>query len=133
LQEVEFGVDTHQQPLEKEELVRMLATRFEQSGYSVATSLETEEHRKPLPFDGQKPDVYASKLGGPLVLGVATLCENLYDVSTQEQWTTLSDAVNRSESNPGHELHIIVPSSCLEQAKGVAASLGIVAEFHTEL
>lgn len=126
-------MDNHQRPLEKEELVRILAMRFERSGYSVATSLETEDYRKPLPLDGQKPDVYASKSGGPQVIGIATLCEKLHDVSTQEQWTTLSDAVSRADFNPGYELHIIVPSSCLAQAKEAAASLGVIADFHTEL
>ncbi len=41
-------------------------------------------------------------------------------------------AASQAGSHPAYELHIIVPSKCLDEAKRQATAWGITATFHTE-
>jgi len=111
-------------------LVRALAELLEHLGYTVATCLEEEEHRPPT-LGGCKPDVYAMKRGSPSIIGTVELFTTLYDVSTQQRWKSLFAAATRPGSHPGYELHIIVPTGCLDEARQQATDWGVTATFHT--
>ena len=55
----------------------------------------------------------------------------LHDDSTQQRWKSLFAAATRPGSHPGYELHIIVPTGCLDEAKQQATDGGVIATFHT--
>ena len=114
---------------EHDQLVLVLARRLEGNDYLVAANLE--ERTKPPSFGGRQPDVYASQMGSR-VLGEAELCEGLHDEQTRERWQTFFTIVSRPDSLPRYELHIIIPSRCLDEAKRQAAAWGVDATFHTE-
>ena len=121
---------TQENPLnERDQLVLVLARWLERNDYLVAANLE--ERTKPPSFGGHRPDVYASQMGRR-VLGEAELCERLHDEQTRERWRAFTAEVSRLGSHLRYELHIIVPSSCLEEAKQQAAAWGVDATFHTE-
>ncbi len=111
-------------------LVRALAELLEYLGYTVATCLEEEEHRPPT-LGGCKPDVYAMKRGSPSIIGTVELSATLHDDSTQQRWKSLFAAATRPGSHPGYELHIIVQTDCLDEAKQQATDWGVTATFHT--
>ena len=113
-------------------LVRALAEMLERNGYMVTTCLEEEEHQKPPTLGDCRPDVYALKKGSPRIIGAVEVCGGLHDDSTQQRWKALFAAANRPGSHPGYELHILVPSSCLDEAKQQATAWGVTATFHTE-
>ncbi len=112
--------------------VHAFAVWLEANGYMVGTCLDEQEHQKPPPLNGYRPDVYALKRGSPSVIGVVELCERLHDEITQKRWKALFSATNRPGSHPGYELHIMVPSSCLAVARQQAMAWGVTASFHTE-
>jgi len=114
------------------DLVRVMAIWLERSQYWVATSLAHLEYRRPPPLNGYSPDVYATQTGSRTVIGVAELCDYLHEEATEERWKALFAAVNRPNLHPGYELHIIVPSSCLDEAQQQAQAWNVEATFHTE-
>ncbi len=114
---------------EHDYLVLVLARWLERNDFLVAANLE--DRTKPPLLGGHRPDVYA-KQADRHVIGEAELCERIGDLKTQERWKTLFVAVESSSADSTYELHIIVPSQCLEEARQQAAAWGITAEFHTE-
>lgn len=114
---------------EHDYLVLVLARWLERNDYQVAADLE--DRIKPPSLDGHKPDVFARQENSQ-VIGEAELPDRLCDAETQERWKAFFAATNRSSSEPTCELHIIVPSHCLEEAKQQAVAWGISAVFHTE-
>lgn len=118
--------------LEHNFFVRTLAVWLERNGYAVGTCLEEQEQDKPPLLNGHRPDVYAMKRGSPSVIGLVELCDRLHDGSTRERWQAVFAAANRPGCHPGYELHIIVPSRCLDEAEQQAGAWGVTATFHTE-
>ena len=118
--------------LASDSLVYALAVWLEANGYMVGTCLDKEEHQKPPPLNGFRPDIYALRRGSPSVLGVVELCERLDDEFTQERWKALFAATDRPGSHPGYELHIMVPNSCLAVARQQAMAWDVTASIHTE-
>ncbi len=118
--------------LEHEDLVRVMAAWLEHNLYAVSTTLAAEEHRRPPPLNDFRPDVYATKTGSRSVIGIAEIFENLHEEETEVRWKALFAAVSRPNLRPGYEMHIIVPSSGLDEARQKAEMWGIVATFHTE-
>ena len=110
-------------------LVLVLARWLERNDFLVAANLE--DRTKPPSFAGQRPDVYA-KQADREVIGEAELCGQLGDPETKERWKALFVELTASSSDSTYELHIIVPSQCLEEARQQAVDLGITAVFHTE-
>ena len=66
------------------------------------------------------------------MIGVVEMRDQLRDEFTEKRWKALFAAANRPGSHPGYELHIMVPSSCLDEAKTQASAWEITAIFHTE-
>ena len=120
------------QPFDHDDLVRMMAEWLVHNLYMVVTTLDTEEHRRPLPLNDFRPDVYATKTGSRSVIGIAEPCENLHKEETEKRWKGLFAAVDRPNIHLGYELHIIVPTTCLDEAQRKAEVWGIAATFHTE-
>ncbi len=110
-------------------LVRVLARWLERNDYSVAAALE--DHTKPPLINGYRPDVFATQ-GGSQVIGEAEVCENVHDAETEARWREFFVATFQSGSDTRQELHIIVQSKCLDEAKQRATAWGIRATFHTE-
>ena len=115
--------------IEHDYLVLVLARWLERDDFLVAANIE--DRTKPPLIGSHRPDVYA-KQADRHVIGEAELCGRLGDLDTQEKWKALFVAVDSSNSESTYELHIIVPSHCLEEARQQATDWGITAEFHTE-
>ena len=116
-------------PKHHDYLVLVLARWLERNDFLVAANLE--DRIKPPSIAGHRPDVFA-KQADREVIGEAELCGRLGDPETEERWKGLGVALTASSSESTCELHIIVPSQCLEEARQQAADLGITAVFHTE-
>jgi len=121
---------TERNPLKDHDyLVLVLARWLERNDFLVAANLE--DRTKPPSIAGHRPDVFA-KQADREVIGEAELCGLLGDPETQDRWRALGDALTSSSSESICELHIIVPSQCLEEARQQVANLGITAVIHTE-
>jgi hypothetical protein len=121
---------TEKNPLKDHDyLVLVLARWLERNDFLVAANLK--DHTKPPSIAGHRPDVYA-KQADRVVIGEAELCGRLSDPETNERWKALVVELTASSSRSTCELHIIVPSQCLEEARQQAAGMGITAVFHTE-
>ena len=114
---------------EHEYLVRVLARWLERNDYVVAAELA--DHTESPSFSGYKPDVYGMQAESR-VIGEAEVCERLDDEQTQQRWKAFFSVASQAGSHPAYELHIIVPSKCLDEAKRQATAWGITATFHTE-
>ena len=110
-------------------LVLVLVRWLERNDFNVAADLE--ERAKPPTFSGYSPDVYARQMGRTII-GEAELRERLHDPETEQRWKALYAEASLPSSCPPHELHIIVPSVCLDEARKLAAAWGISVTFHTE-
>jgi len=99
---------------EHEYLVRVLARWLERNDYVVAAELA--DHTESPSFSGYKPHVYAMQ-AETRVIGDAEVCERLDDEQTQQRWKAFFSVASQAGSHPAYELHIIVPSTCLDEAK----------------
>ncbi len=95
----------------------------------MATALE--DRTKPPLINGYRPDVFATQ-GRSQVIGEAEVCENVHDAETEARWREFFVATFQSGSDTRQELHIIVQSKYLDEAKQRATAWGIRATFHTE-
>lgn len=65
-------------------------------------------------------------------IGEAELCDQLHDQHAEERRETFGRPASQPRLYQPHELLIIVPSKCLDEAKQQATVWGITAMFHTE-
>jgi len=121
---------TDENPLyDHDYLVLVLVRWLERNDFDVAADLE--ERTTPPTLGGYSPDVYA-RMMGRTIIGEAEVCERLHDPETEKRWKTLYAEAGLPHSYPPHDLHIVVPNVCLDEAHKLAAAWGISATFHTE-
>ena len=97
----------------------VLARWLERNDFLVAANLD--DRTKPPSIAGHRPDVYA-KQADREVFGEAELCGELGDPETHERWKALFVDLNSLSSGSTYEVHIIVPSQCLEEARQQAGT-----------
>ena len=99
-------------------MVRSLANKFANDGYTVYADLPG--FTQPPKIVNYIPDLYAVK-SSVKIIGEAETCDTIGTDHTKEQYSAFSNV-------PGTEFHVIVPESCLEQAKRYAAIWGITVD-----
>lgn len=96
-------------------MVSAWASDLKEKGYTVYADIKG--YSKPPEFSGHIPDIYAFNFEHKIVGEVET-CDSIGSDHTKEQYTAFS-RVN------GAEFHVMVPKSCLEEAKAYARQWGI--------
>jgi len=98
-------------------LVSSLATEYEKRGYSVKADHIGYPHGRPPEVYGCIPDVAAYKDGRLCIIAEAETCDTIGDIDTQRQWSAFSQST--------YSFEVIVPKSCLQDAKQQASVWGI--------
>lgn len=98
-------------------LIRALAAEYERQGYYVKADHIYHPHGRPPEVGGHVPDVAAYSNNRLHIIAEAETCDSLTDNNTREQWQAFS-------TSP-YIFEVIVPKSCLEDAKNQASIWGI--------
>lgn len=98
-------------------LIRALASKYEKQGYYVKADHIGHPHGRPPEINGHIPDIAAYSDNSLYIIAEAETCDTITDSNTREQW----EAFSRSQ----YLFDLIVPKSCLEEAKQQASIWGI--------
>ncbi len=98
-------------------LIRALVSEYEKQGYYVKADHIGHPHGRPPEINGHIPDIAAYSGNTLCIIAEAETCDTITDSDAREQWETFSGSPYRFD--------IIVPKSCLEQAKQQASIWGI--------
>jgi len=93
-----------------EVMVRTRAKNLKTEGYTVYADISG--YTKPPQINGYIPDIYAVKDNLKIIVEVET-CDTISDEHTRNQYLSFSNIM-------GTQFHIVVPESCLSQAKQYA-------------
>ena len=98
-------------------LIRALVKEYESHAYYVQADHIGHPHGKPPAIGGHIPDIAVYSQGTLTIIAEAESCDTIRDSDTRDQWTAFSGSIYRFE--------VIVPKTCLEEAKSQSRIWGI--------
>ena len=102
------------------QLIRALAKEYESQGYYVKADHIGHPNGQPPTINGYVPDLAAYSGGTLQIIAEAETCDTITDSHTREQWSAFSKSPCR--------FHVIVPESCLQDAKLQASIWGLTVD-----